>query len=286
MTLGAQHGTIRLGDTSVGDPLGQLRALCEAERWCEAFDAWRAYPTLMLRDEATDRDDWLAFLCGETRLLHHACAQAVAHRETASIRDWYDSLRPHKQGEVRAKSLYARFTVIQLSAQHKDAVTDLIKAAGLAVMARAIAEATQPLSAIENLCGWFDGVPLDEPVDASTGRRLAALSGPADVLDALLDVHRQKASHPVQAIRLAHIWECARTWLGVPKQVTGAARQVPIAYVLGDGEQGRVDETLVVDIVEPGTGMAFQHADDVLLLPPAGTHAQAASDQPQSHGFG
>jgi hypothetical protein len=41
----------------------------------------------MLRDEASDRDDWLAFLCGETRLLHNACEQAVACRKTAHIRD-------------------------------------------------------------------------------------------------------------------------------------------------------------------------------------------------------
>ncbi len=87
MALGAQHGTIRLGDTSVGDLWSQHRALCEAERWCEAFDVWRAYPTPMLRDEASDRDDWLAFLCGETRLLHNACEQAVACRKTAHIRD-------------------------------------------------------------------------------------------------------------------------------------------------------------------------------------------------------
>jgi len=196
-------------------------------------------------------------------------------------------LWPRKEGESGEKLLYARFREVQLSPQHRAVVTDLLKAAGLAVMARTIAEAPQPLSAIENLCGWLDGVPLDEPADAPTGRRLAALSGdngePVDVLDVLLDVHRQKASHLVQAIRLAHIEERARAWLGAPKQVTGAARQVPIAYVLG--EQGRVDETLVVDIVEPGTIIAFQHADHMLLLPPAGTQPQAASDQPQSHGF-
>jgi hypothetical protein len=178
----------------VGDWWSKLREFCAAECWCEAFDYWRTFPTPWLR-EASDRDAWLALLCGETRLLHHACAQAVARRETAYIRDWYGSLQRHEEWEVRKKSLYARFTFIDLSQQHIDAVTDLIRAAGLAMMhARAIAEATQSLSGVENLCGWLDGVPLDEPADAPTGRRLAALSGdggePVDVLDALLPVHR------------------------------------------------------------------------------------------------
>ena len=229
----------------MGDLLSQLHALCEAGHWCDAFDHWRRYPTSALGDEASHRDAWLALLCGETRLLHHACAQAVAQGETAYIRDWYDSLRPHKPREVREGSLYARFTTIQLSPQHIAAVTDLIKAAGLAVTARAIAEATQPLSAIENLCGWLDGVPLDEPADAPTGRRLAALSGdggePADVLDALLQVHRQKAAHLVQSIRLARIEERARAWLGAPKQVTGGPRAGADSVCHREAGQGRSD---------------------------------------------
>ena len=68
----------------MGDRLTQLHALCKAERWYEAFDYWRAYPTVLLKKEPSHRDAWLAFLCGETYLLHNACAQAVAGRQCIS----------------------------------------------------------------------------------------------------------------------------------------------------------------------------------------------------------
>jgi len=233
------------------DPLEPIRQALKAQQWETTLESvWQA---LEQGGKGSRPLVWHEFI-REARLLSHACVAAI-QRDTDALLCRWDTILQALQPAL----------IAQVGERYVTHAEDLLMAARLARAAR-----QGHLDALLACVGFEGGVDaLIEAHSQRTGlplteaRCMAAALPAVHLLDTLL--HLPPPACRLPQARLAFISECARGFLSAPRQVVGSA-VIPVAHI--EGTQGFVDETLLVEVLTPGTGQVFHHPDDVFHTRP------------------